>query len=325
MGYISRLPELNADANIGEVVRSLVESEYYCKYEENSFLEDADFLSEIVGSLLIDIRDKLLLLEGISSRMDLGYHAESIQSALERCRTAVGLLEEPHYLEIRHRVRYDDAVKTADLLSQRISVQDLAAQLEQTEGDELAPDWYLVDCCAHEDEPPMMQYLISRKGTIWKCGKDMENFTEIYGMHHFDYPVMLRLDLRPFSAPRYALAIGRPETDEEILLLQGDRLKQETLMPCNTGFEDIALMLRMQAVEDRPDALSAEEMQLFALFDLLKGLDIDTYCAIHESLYENEVFQYDGRGASEGLYAPLDTYALYVQQLVQNVKSQEKA
>lgn len=324
------VPPRKLSENTKKII-ALVESEDYLEANKR-MMSDINTLQKIVYSARADVRYKLELLNGIMEEFkdteEWDSKGKSFMENYDMFCTAIDFMKSADNVFFtltkvtrdKNNILYHDnnypVFSSVDEISKY-----LASHFDIQKDSEDDPEWYIAKRHENIREPSLddcyiklkeYKYLLSKRGTVWKCGIDEYDEKAPYShycdeligdeisINNFlaDYGDIVIFDRRPFHDICHML-YGHDGVEEAGLYVEKGKLKIFPVEYHINGFEDIAFELRV-AVQENMSRLSEQENILLMIQQKYRSLgEDDGYNMLEDIIYS--VYNYERETGTEGM------------------------
>ena len=271
------VPDRELSENTKKII-ALVESEDFL--ESNKYmLSDIRTLWEIIFSARADVHYKLELLNGIIEEFkdtkDWEYcdRGKCLMEVYEQFRLAVDLMKSADnvFFTLTKVTRSENNSRSYDNNYPEFSSVDeiskyLALRFDVNKDSEDDPEWYIVWRYENNIKTSSL-YLLSKCGTVWKCGVAKNDFYDYIGdeivvnRYLVDYGDIFIFDRRPFHDICHVL-YANDGCDDIGFYVEDGKLKIFPIEYHINAFEDIAFELRVAVQEDMSKLGEQEDILL---------------------------------------------------------------
>lgn len=309
--YLSRRkdePERELSENTKKII-ALVESEDFLELNKY-WLSDIRTLWKIVYSARADVRYKLELLNGIMEEFkdteEWDYKGKHFMEYYEPFRLAVDLMKSADnvFFTLTKVTRDENNSRSYyHNYPEFSSVDEISKYLEshfdKKKDNEDDPEWYIV---YRHDNIKMSSYLLSKCGTVWKCGReeyynyDIDEYIDYYEIEYVGneissgqfiayYGDIIIFDRRPFYDICHMI-YASDGGEEEGLYVEDGKLKTFPIEYHVTEFEEFAFELRV-AVQEDMSKLSEQENILLLIQRKYRSLGEDDGYKFLKSIFDS--------------------------------------
>lgn len=324
--YLSRRkdePERELSENTKKII-ALVESEDFLELNKY-WLSGIRTLWKIVYSARADVRYKLELLNGImeefkdDKRWEEYGRGKQFMEYYEPFRLAVDLMKSADnvFFTLTKVTRDENNSRSYDHNYPAFSSVDeiskyLESHFDKKKDSEDDPEWYIV--YRHDNNIKMSSYLLSKCGTVWKCGREEYYHYDIESIDYYeieyvgneissgqfiaDYGDIIVSDGRPFRKI-FHMIYANDGGEEEGLYVEDGKLKTFPIEYHVTEFEEFAFELRV-AVQEDMSRLSEQENILLMIQQEYRSLgEDDGYNMLKDIICS--VYGYEMKTGTEGM------------------------
>lgn len=267
------VPPRKLSENTKKII-ALVESEDYLEANKR-MMSDINTLQKIVYSARADVRYKLELLNGIMEEFkdteEWDSKGKSFMENYDMFCTAIDFMKSADNVFFtltkvtrdKNNILYHDdnypVFSSVDEISKY-----LASHFDIQKDSEDDPEWYIAKRHENIREPSLddcyiklkeYKYLLSKRGTVWKCGIDEDYWDDTIGDEINDgqfvagYGDIIIFDRRPFFDICHMI-YASDDGEECGLYVENGKLKVFPIEYFITEFEEFAFVLRTDVQED---------------------------------------------------------------------------
>ena len=332
------VPDRKLSENTKKII-ALVESEDFL--ESNRYmLSDVYTLMAIVYSARADVRYKLELLNGIMEEFkdteEWKHRGKRFMECYEPFCMAVGLMQSADnvFFTLTKVTRDENNERSYDDNYPEFSSVDeiskyLESHFDEQKDSEDNPEWYIINRHDNNIKKPSLYeyriewnvqkryeyliktsavYVLSKRGTVWKCGIDESNFFDedvvigeeiCSGRFVADYGDIIVYDSRPFHDIYHVLYAYSCGECIEGLYVEDGKLKTFSIEYHITDLEEFAFELRSCIQEDM-SKLSEQESILFRIQQKYHSMSRDDGCGWMNDIIDR-IYDYEEETDTEGM------------------------